>query len=269
MEGIIMTNSKIIKLALIGSILLFGTVHMSVAAPCDVDGDMLEGIAEAVHALQVTAGMTSAVPVCSESINDNIFFELERPIENLENDWTFHYSGTTAIFNQSGISCLATNVGNPDNYDFAHSGKDAPGAYGVIGTIRLHAINRAWTGFGMYVGTLGEYHVHVTLYFNEWNDQLNVQYRVRLADSQRNLIKTVAWGGYVPGVALIESDYRLGFAKIGSGVSFYLNGEQLLRWETEGTIGPRGLTDIWYWEETNSSIDSNVSATFKDISIIE
>ena len=208
------------------------------------------------------------IPIKSQQTANNSYFEQIRTIENLETDWTFYYSGSNATFTQVATTSNAVLNGTSAQTDFAHAGKDSPAAKGIIGTINLSSINKASAGFGMYIGTLNEYHVHTNLNFTESDGSLNIRYKIRLADSNRNLLSTLAWG-YVPAQSSIGQDIRLGFSKIENSVCFYINGEQLFKWEPTETIGPRGLTDVWYWEWVDAASDAIASAIFKDISIIK
>ena len=197
----------------------------------------------------------------------NSYFELSRTIENLE-DWNTSYSGDDATYTRTGSTSTVSLLGNATEDSDINFVKDFPNATGLIGTVNIDSINQAGAGFGMYIGMLGVNHIHTNINFNEWDGKLLLRYKLRLRDSNNNIVETLAWG-YVPANDLLGQDVTIGFAKVGNAVHFYINGELLFKWQPTETIAPRERSSIWYWEWVDQDETASVSATFKNISIIK
>jgi len=201
------------------------------------------------------------------SVN-NSYFVQTRVIENLE-DWEVHPYGNAATYTRTGTTSTASVSGNVTEYSGIDFEKQFSDAKGIIGTMNLSSINKgAGAGFGMYVGKLRGNYIHTNINFSEWDGDIRIRYKLLLRDSDNNTIETLAWG-YVPASTLVGQDVRIGFAKIENAVHFYINGDQLFKWQPTEIIAPRERTYVWYWEWVGKDVNSSVSATFKDISIIK
>lgn len=221
------------------------------------------------NSFAISADKVVVIPLgASKEVVTNSYFEQTRVVENLE-DWNTNYSGSDATYTQTGTTSTVSLSGNVTGDADISFVKNFPDAKGMIGTMNLTNINKgAGAGFGMYIGMLGDNHIHTNINFSEWDGNIRIRYKLRLRDSGNNNVETLAWG-YIPANTLVGQDVKIGFVKIENAAHFYINGNLLFKWQPTEIIAPREWTSVWYWEWVDQDVSSSVSATFKDISIIK
>lgn len=261
-----MKSKAIASLGTFACCMSFTIASMAYSGIYDVDNDGQEGIAEAIHALQVTAGEAPISQTCTSDNSNEPYFGSDMDKEVLEG-WYQDYSGSNVSYSVSGTSSILAITGDTSGTYFANIDESFPDATGIVGTIKVANINNASAGFGGYLGTLSGYNIHTNINFSHYNDQLLLRYALRLFDDERNFVKQLTWG-YITADSLLNTDTRLGFGISDNTIYFYVNGEQIIGWEPTEIIGERQLIDMWFWEWTEASDGATVSATFKDISIL-